>query len=111
MPYSTSVPMTRRTDMVPAYGLARATLGCVGWWSERVLPRCTDHALSTPPIMELRREVCAGLSGRLLEIGFGRGLTVVAVPAAVTAVDAVEPSDLAWELSSDRRAASGAPVT
>jgi len=60
--------------------------------------------------MELRQEVCRGLAGRVLEIGFGSGLNIAAYPAAVTAVDAVEPSDLAWEMSADRRARSGLPV-
>ena len=60
--------------------------------------------------MELRRDVCAGLRGRVLEIGFGSGLNVGLYPAAVTRVDAVEPSDLAWELSTARRAQSAVPV-
>jgi SAM-dependent methyltransferase len=60
--------------------------------------------------MRLRREVCAGLSGRVLELGFGSGLNVDAYPASVTSVDAVEPSDLAWELSAKRRATSRVPV-
>jgi SAM-dependent methyltransferase len=82
----------------------------MGWWSERVLPRCVDRSLSTAPVMELRREACAGLSGRVLEIGFGSGLNVGLYPAAVTAVDAVEPADLAWELSATRRARAAVPV-
>jgi len=82
----------------------------MGWWSERVLPRCVDRSLSTAPVMELRRDVCAGLRGRVLEIGFGSGLNVGLYPAAVTRVDAVEPSDLAWELSTARRAQSAVPV-
>lgn len=82
----------------------------MGWWSERVLPRCVDRALSAPPVMERRADVCAGLHGRVLEIGFGSGLNVGLYPAAVTAIDAVEPADLAWELSAARRAASGVPV-
>jgi len=74
------------------------------------VPRCVDRSLSTAPVMELRREVCAGLAGRVLEIGFGSGLNAGLYPTAVTAVDAVEPSDLAWDLSADRRAQAGAPV-
>ena len=73
----------------------------MGWWSERVVPRCADRTLSTPPIMQLRQEVCAGLGGTVLELGFGSGLNLDAYPAAVTSVDAVEPSDLGWELSAD----------
>ena len=82
----------------------------MGWWSERVVPRCADRALATPPVMALRREVCAGLAGRLLEIGFGSGLNTGLYPAAVTAVDAVEPSDVGWSLSASRRAGSPVPV-
>ncbi len=100
--------------MVPAYGqgtaAVRAYVGSVGWWSERVVPRMADRSLSSRPIMERRREVCRDLAGRVLEIGFGSGLNVFAYPAAVTSVDAVEPSDLGWELSADRRAASSVPV-
>ena len=82
----------------------------MGWWGERVLPRCVERSLSTGPVMELRQDVCRGLTGRVLEIGFGSGLNVTAYPSAVTAVHAVEPSDLAWELSADRRMRSGVPV-
>jgi ubiquinone/menaquinone biosynthesis C-methylase UbiE len=82
----------------------------MAWWSERVLPRCVDRALSTEAVMELRAAVCEGLSGRVLEIGFGSGLNLEAYPASVTCVDAVEPSDLAWELSAPRRTAGRVPV-
>jgi len=60
--------------------------------------------------MELRREVCAGLSGRVIEVGFGSGLNLGALPAEVTSVDAVEPSDLAWSRSGRRRSESRVPV-
>lgn len=69
-----------------------------------------DRALSTGPVMRLREQVCDGLSGRVLEVGFGSGLNVHAWPAAVTAVDAVEPSDVGWVLAADRRAAARVPV-
>jgi ubiquinone/menaquinone biosynthesis C-methylase UbiE len=60
--------------------------------------------------MALRREVCAGLSGRVLELGFGSGLNIDAYPPAVTAVDAVEPSDVGWRLSEERRARATVPI-
>jgi SAM-dependent methyltransferase len=69
-----------------------------------------DHSLSSRPVMELRRDVCTGLSGRVLEIGFGSGLNVSAYPAQVISVGAVEPSDLGWELSAERRSGSAVPV-
>ena len=46
----------------------------------------------------------------MLELGFGSGLNVDAYPPAVTAVDAVEPSDLGWELSEARRARASVPI-
>jgi ubiquinone/menaquinone biosynthesis C-methylase UbiE len=83
----------------------------VGWWEERVVPRCVDRALATGPVMALRERVCEGLGGRVLELGFGSGLNCDLYPAAVVSVDAVEPSDTGWALSSARRARSRAPVS
>jgi ubiquinone/menaquinone biosynthesis C-methylase UbiE len=82
----------------------------MGWWSERVVPRVNDKALSSEPVMELRQQVCSKLSGRVLELGFGSGLNVAAYPPAVTAVDAVEPSDVGWKLSEARRQRAAVPI-
>jgi len=69
-----------------------------------------DLSLRSPEIGDLRGLACAGLTGRVLEIGFGGGLNVRFYPTAVTAVSAVEPSDVGWGLSAPRRAASTVPV-
>lgn len=61
--------------------------------------------------MKARQSVCAGLSGKVLEIGFGSGLNIEKYPEAVESVAAVEPSDAAWQMSADRRAASPTPIT
>jgi SAM-dependent methyltransferase len=82
----------------------------MAFWTDRVVPRITDRALSTPDVMELRAVACAGLTGRILEIGFGSGLNVGLYPDEVTRLDAVEPSDLAWSLSARRRAGSAVPI-
>lgn len=82
----------------------------MSWWEERVLPRLVDRALSTGPVQKLRAQVCEGLEGRVLEIGFGSGLNLTHLPAAVTSLDAVEPADLAWSLSEARRRALTLPV-
>jgi SAM-dependent methyltransferase len=82
----------------------------MGWWEEHVVPRMVDVTCAQRPIMELRREACAGLTGRVLEIGFGSGLNLGVLPPEVTEVHAVEPSDLAWRRSADRRADSPVPV-
>ena len=82
----------------------------MGWWSEQVVPRVNDRSLSTKPVMALRTQICAGLSGRVLELGFGSGLNLDSYPPEVTAVDAVEPSDVGWRLSEERRARASVPV-
>jgi SAM-dependent methyltransferase len=82
----------------------------MGWWESHVVPRLVDATCGQRPIMELRETVCRGLTGRVLEIGFGSGMNLAALPPAVTQVDAVEPSDLAWSRSADRRSRSRVPV-
>lgn len=82
----------------------------MGIWTDRVVPRIVDRALSTDDVMELRQLACAGLRGRVLEIGFGSGLNTGLYPAEVERVDAVEPSDLGWQMSDQRRAGSRVPV-
>jgi ubiquinone/menaquinone biosynthesis C-methylase UbiE len=82
----------------------------MSWWVDHVVPRLADASLSQGAIMKLRTQVCAGLSGRVVEVGFGSGLNLEALPPEVVAVDAVEPSDLAWSRSEGRRAESRLPV-
>lgn len=82
----------------------------MGLWNDRVVPRLTDRTLSTPEVGELREVTCAGLTGRVLEIGFGSGLNVRHYPTTITRVDAIEPSDLGWSLSARRRACSQVPI-
>jgi SAM-dependent methyltransferase len=69
-----------------------------------------DRSLSTPDVMRLRTGACVGLTGQVLELGFGSGLNVGSYPSAVTRVDAVEPSDLGWRMSEARRRDAGVPI-
>lgn len=75
----------------------------MGWWEEHVVPGLVDRALKGREIGGLRTEVCAGLSGVVLELGFGGGLNLRHLPSAVTRLDAVEPSERGWALSERRR--------
>ena len=75
----------------------------MGIWTDRVVPHLTDRALRTEEIGELRAEACAGLRGRVLELGFGSGLNLRHLPPEVTSVSAVEPADEGWALSESRR--------
>ena len=74
----------------------------VGVYNDRVLPRILNAAGSSTRLDPLRRRVCEGLAGDVVEIGFGSGLNVPFYPAAVTSVVAVEPSDLSWKLAGVR---------
>jgi ubiquinone/menaquinone biosynthesis C-methylase UbiE len=82
----------------------------MGLWTTYVVPRVADKSLSTPEITEIRQRICADLSGEVVEIGFGSGLNVPHYPAAVTRVQAVEPSDVGWRLGAARLAAARVPV-
>ena len=75
-------------------------------WDTRVLPHLINAFCGLPGVDKLRRPVCEGLYGDVLEIGFGSGLNVPHYPPAVRSVTAVEPSDEGWRLSARRRAAS-----
>jgi SAM-dependent methyltransferase len=81
-----------------------------GFWTDRVVPRLTDRALRGDEFGPLRDRACAGLRGKVLELGFGSGLNVRHYPAAVLSVSAGEPSDTGWALSARRRASWRVPV-
>ena len=83
----------------------------MGFWSTQVTPRLVDAGGEDPKMMQLRTEACQGLRGDVVELGFGSGLNIAAYPSAVTHVVAIEPSDVAWELSAQRRARSRVPIT
>jgi SAM-dependent methyltransferase len=82
----------------------------VGLWTDRVVPRLVELSLSTGDVMALRVEACRGLTGRVLELGFGSGLNVDAYPSTVTGIDAVEPSDVGWRMSAERRGRAPVPI-
>jgi SAM-dependent methyltransferase len=82
----------------------------MGVYSEHLRPRLHMVALNDRMTGEVRDRVCAGLSGDVLEIGYGSGLNQPHLPAAVTGVWAVEPSATALRLGEARRAASAVPV-
>jgi SAM-dependent methyltransferase len=82
----------------------------MGFYGEQVLPRIINVACGLKTADPLRQRVCAGLSGQVIEIGFGSGLNVPFYPATVTQVAAVEPADVGWSLAGKRVAASRVPV-
>lgn len=82
----------------------------MGIYGEHVLPRIINVACGTKVVEPLRRRVCEGLKGDVVEIGFGSGLNVPFYPAAVTRVAAVEPADVGWKLADKRLRDTSVPV-
>jgi ubiquinone/menaquinone biosynthesis C-methylase UbiE len=82
----------------------------MGFYGEHVVPRILDFACGMKTVEPLRRRVCDGLAGDVVEIGFGSGHNVPFYPPAVSQVAAVEPSDVGWKLAEKRLAAALTPV-
>lgn len=82
----------------------------MGLYEDRILPRILNRACGAQTLEPVRRRVCQGLAGDMVEIGFGSGLNIPFYPAAVTSVAAVEPCDVSWRLAGERLRASNVPV-
>jgi hypothetical protein len=82
----------------------------MGRYRERVIPRIINVACGTKTAQPLRRRVCEGLAGDVVEIGFGSGHNIPFYPAAVTRVAAVDPAEVGWKLADRRLRATSVPV-
>ncbi len=82
----------------------------MGFYSTHIVPRFIDKALGTPAMQEGRDAVAAGLSGTVLEIGFGSGLNVASYPPEIELVYAVEPALTARKIAVPRIASSPIPI-
>ena len=92
-------------------GRAGGTLAPVGFYREHIVPRLADMTLNGRPFDCLRARVTADLGGEVLEIGFGSGRNLPALPGdGARACRAVEPSAVGRKLAAGRVAASPVPV-
>ena len=82
----------------------------MGIYGEHVLPRIVNVACGMKNVEPLRRRVCEGLEGDVVEIGFGSGHNVPFYPAAVIRVAAIEPADVGCKLADKRLKAASVPV-
>ncbi len=71
-------------------------------YDDHLFPRLVDLTLTDPLVGSWRRAVCDGLSGDVVEFGFGSGRNLPHYPADVRTVAAVEPSDVAWSRAGGR---------
>jgi ubiquinone/menaquinone biosynthesis C-methylase UbiE len=90
--------------MVPVIVLL---MGLYGDW---ILPRIMNVAMGMRVIGDERRKALAGVTGTVLEVGFGSGHNLPFYPAAVSKVLAVDPSKQAAKLARKRIAAARVPV-
>ncbi len=82
----------------------------MGIYTDHVLPRLINCTCGLRTADPLRKRVCAGINGDVVEIGFGSGLNVTFYPPDVTRVRAVEPTDVSWRLAGRRVSASQIPI-
>jgi len=82
----------------------------VPFYREQVVPRLVALTCGASALAGLRAQTAAGLSGQVVEIGFGSGYNLPHYPAEVTRVLAVEPSSTAFRLAGKRIRASPVPV-
>jgi len=82
----------------------------MGFYERTVLPRIVHLTCGAPHIAELRARVMQGLSGDVVEIGFGSGHNVPHYPEGVGRVLAVDPSLTGRKLAAKRLARSPVPV-
>jgi len=82
----------------------------MGFYSKQIVPRLIDKMCGTSAMQQGRDAVTAGLSGTVVEIGFGSGLNVASYPTEITQVYAVEPSLVGRKLAAPRITESKIPV-
>jgi ubiquinone/menaquinone biosynthesis C-methylase UbiE len=82
----------------------------VGFYSERIFPKIMNVVMNSKQTRRIRSEVCAPLSGEVLEIGFGSGLNLPHLPDTVVRLRAVDPMKRGREIAAKRIAATAVPV-
>ena len=74
----------------------------MSFYRDQVFPRILNVVMARRSTRKVRARVCEGLSGEVVEVGFGTGLNAPYYPPAMTKVLAVEPSRLCMQLAEQR---------
>ena len=65
----------------------------MGLYARHIFPRLCDWSMRNPRIEKLRKETLSGVSGEILEIGFGTVLNLEHYPEHVRHLTAIEPGE------------------
>lgn len=82
----------------------------MAFYRDAIFPRLMNRLMDNENNREIRARVCGALVGDVVEIGFGTGLNLPHLPAAVTSLRAVDPSALGARIAAPRMAASPVAV-
>jgi ubiquinone/menaquinone biosynthesis C-methylase UbiE len=74
----------------------------MSFYRDQVLPRVQDKIMDRKPMRGVRERVCAGLTGDVVEVGFGTGLNTPYYPPEVSKVFAIEPSQVCMRIAAPR---------
>jgi SAM-dependent methyltransferase len=84
--------------------------GVAELYRTQVVPRVVKVACGSSSMRPLRDSAAEGLSGEVVELGFGSALNVASYPPEVTLVHAVEPSEVGRRLGEKAIAHGSVPV-
>jgi ubiquinone/menaquinone biosynthesis C-methylase UbiE len=82
----------------------------MGLYRDRVFPRILDVVMNTKETRRIRAQVCVGLAGEVVEVGFGTGHNLPFLPPSVSRLRAVDPLARGRELAAARVAAATCDV-
>src|SRR3954471_7356001 len=78
----------------------------MGFYDNWVLPRILNTMMGMEHVTEERKKALAGVTGDVLEVGFGAGHNLPWYPSSVRRVVAVDPSTQSAKLARKRMAAA-----